>query len=44
MSTHLMTRPREKQIKSGSRARKLKLITIMNPEWRDLYEDNRLPA
>ncbi|WP_425363596.1 GIY-YIG nuclease family protein [Candidatus Tisiphia endosymbiont of Hybos culiciformis] len=30
---------REKQIKSGSRARKLKLITIMNPEWRDLYED-----
>ncbi|MCC8400029.1 MULTISPECIES: GIY-YIG nuclease family protein [unclassified Candidatus Tisiphia] len=30
---------REKQIKAGSRAKKIKLITIMNPEWRDLYED-----
>ena len=30
---------REKQIKSGSRKRKLGLIETMNPGWRDLYED-----
>jgi len=30
---------REKQIKSGSRARKLQLIEHMNPEWRDLYDE-----
>ncbi|RDJ22942.1 GIY-YIG nuclease family protein [Bosea caraganae] len=30
---------REKQIKSGSRARKLALIEGMNPNWRDLYEE-----
>ncbi len=30
---------REKQIKGGSRARKLALIETMNPSWRDLYED-----
>lgn len=30
---------REKQIKAGSRARKLALIESLNPEWRDLYED-----
>ena len=30
---------REKQIKGGSRKRKLQLIVGMNPEWRDLYED-----
>jgi len=29
---------REKQIKSGSRAKKLKLIEEFNPEWRGLYE------
>ncbi|HEY4647722.1 MAG TPA: GIY-YIG nuclease family protein [Gemmatimonadales bacterium] len=29
---------REKQIKAGSRGRKLKLIEGMNPGWRDLYE------
>ena len=28
---------REKQIKAGSRARKLALITAMNPQWMDLY-------
>jgi len=28
---------REKQIKAGSRARKIKLIETMNPEWADLY-------
>lgn len=30
---------REKQIKSGSRQKKVDLIDSMNPEWRDLYED-----
>jgi putative endonuclease len=29
---------REKQIKSGSRERKIALIADMNPEWFDLYE------
>ena len=27
---------REKQIKAGSRRKKIELITTMNPEWRDL--------
>ena len=30
---------REKQIKGGSRKKKLELIESMNPEWYDLYED-----
>jgi putative endonuclease len=30
---------REKQIKAGSRRRKIELIEQMNPEWRDLYEE-----
>jgi putative endonuclease len=29
---------REKQIKAGSRAKKLELIEATNPEWDDLYE------
>jgi putative endonuclease len=29
---------REKQIKSGSRAKKIKLIKAMNPKWKDLYD------
>jgi putative endonuclease len=29
---------REKQIKAGSRQRKLALIEALNPEWEDLYE------
>ena len=29
---------REKQIKAGSRAKKLALIESLNPEWNDLYE------
>lgn len=28
---------REKQIKGGSRIRKINLVNNMNPEWRDLY-------
>jgi len=30
---------REKQIKAGSRAKKIALIEAMNPEWRDLWDD-----
>ena len=30
---------REKQIKAGSRQKKIDLINGMNPEWRDLYDD-----
>uniref|UniRef100_UPI00404AE791 GIY-YIG nuclease family protein n=1 Tax=Gelidibacter sp. TaxID=2018083 RepID=UPI00404AE791 len=30
---------REKQLKAGSRAKKIALIQGMNPEWKDLYED-----
>ena len=30
---------REKQIKAGSRARKLDLINSFNPDWKDLYEN-----
>ncbi len=30
---------REKQIKSGSRRKKLYLINKLNPGWRDLYDE-----
>jgi len=30
---------REKQIKAGSRKKKIDLINKFNPEWTDLYED-----
>ena len=30
---------REKQLKGGSRKKKLALIEAANPDWRDLYED-----
>jgi putative endonuclease len=30
---------REKQIKSGSRQKKLALIEATNPSWRDLFEE-----
>jgi putative endonuclease len=33
------TLAREKQIKSGSRADKVKLIETINKDWRDLYDD-----
>ncbi|WP_426433537.1 GIY-YIG nuclease family protein [Bradyrhizobium genosp. P] len=29
---------REKQIKAGSRARKIALIETLNPDWNDLYD------
>jgi putative endonuclease len=31
-------RDRERQLKAGSRVKKLKLIEEINPEWKDLYE------
>ena len=34
---------REKQIKAGSRAKKIALIQAMNPEWRDLWDDIAQP-
>jgi putative endonuclease len=30
---------REKQIKAGSRKKKIELINTMNPEWKDLFEE-----
>jgi len=30
---------REKQIKGGSRQKKIDLINGMNPDWKDLYEE-----
>jgi putative endonuclease len=30
---------REKQIKAGSRNKKIELINSLNPEWKDLYEE-----
>ena len=30
---------REKQLKGWTRAKKIRLIESMNPEWRDLYEE-----
>lgn len=30
---------REKQIKAGSRQKKIDLVNSINPEWKDLYED-----
>lgn len=30
---------REKQIKSGSRQKKIDLINRLNPEWKDLYKE-----
>jgi len=30
---------REKQIKAGSRQKKINLINSLNKEWRDLYDD-----
>jgi putative endonuclease len=30
---------REKQVKAGSRAKKVALIEALNPSWKDLYEE-----
>lgn len=30
---------REKQLKAGSRAKKIQLIESVNPDWNDLYEE-----
>ncbi|MDO8425066.1 MAG: GIY-YIG nuclease family protein [bacterium] len=30
---------REKQLKGGSRSKKITLIESVNPEWRDLFDD-----
>ncbi|MFC3097894.1 GIY-YIG nuclease family protein [Altererythrobacter palmitatis] len=30
---------REKQIKAGSRRKKIALIDAINPDWRDLYQE-----
>jgi len=30
---------REKQIKGGSRQKKIDLVNSMNPKWKDLYEE-----
>ena len=30
---------REKQIKAGSRQKKIDLVNQMNPEWKDLYKE-----
>ena len=30
---------REKQIKAGSRQKKIELINSINPEWKDLYDE-----
>ncbi|MHC2251097.1 putative GIY-YIG superfamily endonuclease [Bradyrhizobium embrapense] len=29
---------REKQLKAGSRAKKIALIEALNPDWNDLYD------
>ena len=33
----ITARAREKQLKAGSRAKKVKLVESLNPEWKDLY-------
>ncbi len=35
----ITARAREKQLKAGNRARKIKLIESMNLEWRDLFDE-----
>jgi putative endonuclease len=30
---------REKQIKAGSRRKKIELVNLNNPEWRELYDE-----
>ncbi len=35
----VIAREREKQIKAGSRLKKIKLIESINPEWKDFYDE-----
>ena len=35
----IIARNREKQLKAGSRAKKIKLVESLNPEWKDLYNE-----
>ena len=35
----VIAREREKQIKAGSRLKKIKLIESINSEWKDLYDE-----
>ncbi len=35
----ITARAREKQLKAGNRARKIKLIESLNPEWKDLFDE-----
>lgn len=35
----ITARNRERQIKAGSRAKKIRLIESLNPDWKDLYEE-----
>ncbi len=37
--TIMEVRAMEKKLKAGSRAKKIKLIEEMNPEWKDLYAE-----
>jgi len=37
-STMIDAITREKQIKAGSKAKKIALVESLNPEWKDLYE------
>jgi putative endonuclease len=39
LSDAIVAIKREKQIKGGSRQKKLDLVNKRNPEWRDLYDD-----
>lgn len=34
----IIARNRERQIKAGSRTKKIKLIESINPDWKDLYD------
>ena len=38
-TAHDASGAREKQIKAGSRRKKIELINRLNPEWRDLYDE-----
>ena len=37
-SDYVSANERDKQVKGGSRAKKIALIAAQNPDWRDLYD------